>query len=139
VGNSSVSQNVSALLTKRFNIYKRDKVGLVCEVIVPFIMVLLGSALTMLDLTKATDPVTLSPNAYPNPQYILMNTNAVHVSDPTVTPSMLYDNLPEGSTSFDVSYTDTENFVAFYGDVYADRNRHVTPYHYGSYQVYCAD
>ena len=54
-------------MAKRFHIYKRDRVGLTCEVIVPFFMVLVGCAFTKLDLTNATDPVTLTPSPYPNP------------------------------------------------------------------------
>lgn len=42
VNPSSTKANIVALLKKRFHIYKRDKVGLICEIIVPFIMVLIG-------------------------------------------------------------------------------------------------
>ena len=42
VGNGSLGQSIQALITKRFNIYKRDKCGLVCEVLVPVILVVIG-------------------------------------------------------------------------------------------------
>ena len=42
VGNGSLCESIGALLVKRFNIYKRDKCGLVCEVLVPIILVVLG-------------------------------------------------------------------------------------------------
>ena len=45
VGNGSVLENMTALLTKRFHIYKRDKAGLLCEVFVPLALVLLGCGL----------------------------------------------------------------------------------------------
>ena len=37
--------NITALIAKRFHIYKRDKKGICCEVFVPAIMVLFGCAL----------------------------------------------------------------------------------------------
>jgi len=43
---SSMADNISALCAKRYHIYKRDKTGLCCEVLVPAIMVLLGCGLT---------------------------------------------------------------------------------------------
>lgn len=45
VGNGNLCESIKALIVKRFNIYKRDKCGLVCEIIVPVILVLLGLAL----------------------------------------------------------------------------------------------
>lgn len=50
VSPSSLSENIKALLAKRFHVYKRDRAGLVCEVIVPFLMVLVGCALTKITL-----------------------------------------------------------------------------------------
>lgn len=50
VGYSTVGSTVSALLVKRWNIYKRDRTGLCCEVLVPVIMVIFGSMLTKIDL-----------------------------------------------------------------------------------------
>ena len=45
VGNGSLCESIKALIVKRFNIYKRDKCGLVCEIIVPVILVLMGLGL----------------------------------------------------------------------------------------------
>jgi hypothetical protein len=43
---SSLRDNISALLSKRYNIYKRDRTGLVCELLVPFVMVFVGCCIT---------------------------------------------------------------------------------------------
>lgn len=45
VGSGTLMESIGALLRKRFNIYKRDKCGLVCEVLVPVILVLFGMSL----------------------------------------------------------------------------------------------
>lgn len=73
VNPSSVKENVSALLKKRLNLYKRDRVGLVCEVIVPFLMVLIGCCMTKINFIKTSVTRVLTPSAYPLPQQILMN------------------------------------------------------------------
>jgi hypothetical protein len=52
VGNSTFSNNIVALLTKRINIYKRDKSGIMCEVFLPWIVVLLGCLVTLLVFNK---------------------------------------------------------------------------------------
>lgn len=45
---STVCGNISALLQKRYHIYKRDRAGLCCEVLVPVFMVLLGCGLAQI-------------------------------------------------------------------------------------------
>ena len=46
VAQGSVMNNIKALLIKRMHIYKRDKIGLVCEIIVPVLLVILGLILS---------------------------------------------------------------------------------------------
>jgi len=67
-------------LVKRFNIYKRDKCGLVCEVLVPVILVLLG--MSMLQIAFITNSVafTLGTDAFPGPQRILMNNENIDIT-----------------------------------------------------------
>lgn len=60
-------------MKKRFDIYKRDKVGIICEVIVPFLLVFFGCCLSFINRNPPVDPVKISPLAYPDPQYMLMN------------------------------------------------------------------
>lgn len=82
-------------MTKRFHVYKRDRAGLVCEVIVPFIMVLVGCCLTKINLTKQSENRLLSPDLYPSPQRILMNQNTVlNSGSSTISPQTLFANLP---------------------------------------------
>jgi hypothetical protein len=68
-----MKNNVQALLTKRFNLYKRDKIGIACEVFIPFFMVLVGCILTQIDLNTRAKPRLITPTAYPSQSPILMN------------------------------------------------------------------
>lgn len=47
IHSSGFFSNLGALLTKRFHIYKRDRTGIICEVLVPCFMVLFGSCWTL--------------------------------------------------------------------------------------------
>lgn len=49
INESNTTSNVKALLTKRLQIYKRDKTGLICEILVPVLLVLFGAAVTKLN------------------------------------------------------------------------------------------
>ena len=48
ISQSSFTDNIKALMSKRLTVYRRDWVGIVCEVFVPFFMVLIGCSLTKL-------------------------------------------------------------------------------------------
>jgi len=50
VGNGSFCTSVKALLTKRFLVKKRDKFGIICETVVPILLVIVGSLLMLLPL-----------------------------------------------------------------------------------------
>ena len=71
-----------------------------------------------------------------------MNTNLVEPSLNSISTSTLFQNLPESTSNFDVSYF-TElvpTSPAFYKHVYDQRTvGSPTPYRYGSYQVFKAD
>jgi hypothetical protein len=49
VGNSTLTSTVKALLIKRFHLYKRDKTGICCEVVVPFMCVIIGCIFNGID------------------------------------------------------------------------------------------
>ena len=103
---STTWENVTALLHKRYHIYKRDRSGLACEVIVPFLMVILGSALTKLNFDKNSLSRVLSPTLYPSPQRILMNTeNIFDAGNGNISPSVLFANLPGSTDNFQVTYS----------------------------------
>ena len=67
VGHGTLWQSVKALIIKRFNIYKRDKCGLCCELIVPVILVLFGLGLLQIPFLKDSASFTLDTSAYPSP------------------------------------------------------------------------
>jgi len=80
VGNSGLLENMQALLTKRLNIYKRDRQGLACEIIVPFICVIVGCLLSFVELNPGSPNITITPDLYPSPQRIMMNQNLVNAT-----------------------------------------------------------
>jgi len=51
VGNPTTSATVKALLIKRFHLYKRDKTAIICEVVVPVFLVLIGCLLNNIDFS----------------------------------------------------------------------------------------
>lgn len=67
--------------------------------------------------------------------------NVVNSGVGDISPSTLFANLPQSSTSFEVSYVENNaTFTEFYDDVFEARNvGELMPYRYGSYQVYKAD
>jgi hypothetical protein len=77
IRHSGVGQNVGALLTKRYQIYKRDRMGLCCEVFCPVILVLVGCGLAKIQFLHDTAAVNIQPDAYPYQQRILMNDEAM--------------------------------------------------------------
>ena len=69
VGNGRVKASIGALLLKRFNIYKRDCTGLVCELIVPIILVFLGLQLLQITYLKNSPSLDLNSvdDVFPGP------------------------------------------------------------------------
>ena len=86
VAKGSLSDNITAVLAKRMHIYKRDKSGLVCEIIVPIILVIFGLALTKLNFLSDSVAIPLVPTAYPSPQRILMNENLISDTPGNISP-----------------------------------------------------
>lgn len=113
---SDLKTNIEAMLTKRFLIYKRDKCGLCCELIVPVFLVLFGSLLTKIDWLKPSNPRILEPSLYPEPQRLLFNENlVVGQADPNaVNPSKLYDNLPDVDSAFQNFTYNNNSYYSFY-------------------------
>jgi hypothetical protein len=67
IGNASLYSSVRALLIKRFNLYKRDKTAICCEVVVPFICVVIGCMLNGIDFSQKSYTIVVEPNLYPTP------------------------------------------------------------------------
>lgn len=118
VGNGSLCQSIKALLSKRFNLYKRDKCGLVCELVVPVILVLVG--LIVVQLNPLNNPVafTLDTSAYPGPQRLLYNTNPVDLSTSFYSPEEVLLNLPDYDSYWQLTSTDNvDSYTEFYKEV----------------------
>ena len=139
---SSCVRSCSASTAKRMIIYKRDWCGLLCQIVIPLILVLFGLWLTSgpSKLTQSP-PRHLSTGWYPK-QRILMSEKPVNMVNDgfDVMGSELYANLPNSTSAFDVTYVDIENYTDFYTAVYEARNDEpLYPYRYGSYQIYQAN
>lgn len=67
IGYSTFGNNIIALLIKRFHIYRRDLFGFFFEILMPWILVIVGCALALLNYDKTQVMVTISPDAYPAP------------------------------------------------------------------------
>lgn len=69
VGNGSVCSSIKALLSKRFYIYKRDCTGLICELIVPIILVFIGLQLLQITYLKNSPSLDLNSvnDVFPGP------------------------------------------------------------------------
>lgn len=77
IGNATLTSSVKALLIKRFHLYKRDKTAICCEVVVPFVCVLIGCIINNINFAQKLYTIQVEPDLYPSPQRILMNTQAV--------------------------------------------------------------
>ena len=132
---------LGATSTKRFIMYRRDWCGIICEVIVPIVMVIIG-----LQFASSASKLSQSPSRFastgllPNPQRLLMNSAPVNATGNDVSSADLFAHLPNSTSAFDVEYWDDfSNYTEFYDKVYDIRNQKpLYPYRYGSYQVYQA-
>lgn len=79
---SNIIENNYALLIKRAQIYRRDFCGLLCELVVPFVMVLIGCGFAQITFLKNSPPRILTPDLLPLPQRISMNIE--NVIPPTI-------------------------------------------------------
>lgn len=106
-------------------------------------MVLLGSASTLLNWFTNSPFRTLSTDLYPSPQRIVMNEfNVLDSGSANVSPQIFFENLPSATPDFwDVTWdSEKSNFTNFYDLVNDQRAIAPTlPYRYGSYQIFKAD
>ena len=127
---------LGATTTKRFIMYRRDWCGIICEVIVPIIMVALGLRFaSSASKLSQSPPRFLSTGLLPSPQRLLMNEALVNATGDDVTPQELFALLPNSSHAFEAEYfKDFSNYTEFYDKVYDVRNeKPLFPYRYGSY------
>ena len=120
--------------------YRRDWCGIICEVIVPIVMVFIG-----LQFASGASKLSQSPPRFastgllPNPQRIIMNSNPVNITGDDVSSKDLVAHLPNATHgAFEATYWDDfTNYTQFYDHVYEARNdKPLYPYRYGAYQIY---
>ena len=84
--NRSCCLTTKALLAKRFHIYKRDKFGLLCELIIPIILVIGGLCFLQVGWTTDSPPFDLNTSAYPGKQTLMINSQNVAQTENEYTP-----------------------------------------------------
>lgn len=73
-------------MKKRFKIYRRDWCGLMCELIIPVFLVLIGLAFCEVGWLTSSPVFTLETSAFPSPQRMLFNQENVKKSLKEFTP-----------------------------------------------------
>ena len=143
VRGSGMCATLGANTTKRFIMYRRDWCGIICEVIVPIVMVVIGLQFaTQASKLTANPPRFLSSALLPNPQRILMNSKPIISDADDLDLQKLSENFPNATSgAFETHfYDEAHSYLDFYNKVYEQRNdKPLYPYRYGSYQVYQAN
>ena len=67
IGNATTRQSIEALLLKRFQLYKRDKTAIMCEVVVPVLLVFIGCLLNSINYSQKSYTIDVTPDLYPSP------------------------------------------------------------------------
>ena len=139
---SSTIRSCTASAAKRIIIYKRDWCGLLCQVIIPIVLVLFGLWLQAKPskLTQSP-PRAISTEYYPYKQRMIMNempVNQTGVND--ATGLEIAQAFPNYTDAFEVTkFTKNMSYMDFYDEVFAARNEGDNyPYRYGSFNIYTA-
>lgn len=82
----SLCLSIKALIVKRFRIYSRDRCGLICEIIIPIILVIAGLLFLQVGWTTNSPSFALDVDAYPSPQTMMFNKDNVLQSTEEFTP-----------------------------------------------------
>jgi len=141
---SSCVRSCTASSAKRFIIYKRDWCGLLCQIVIPLLLVLFGLWLQSAPskLTQSP-PRPLSTGFYPYKQRMLINENPIIMANDgaDISGQELISKFPNSTEAFEVSeYTGNITYSEFYDAVYAARNDlPLYPYRYGSFNIFQAN
>ena len=73
IGQGTFCSQLVALIKKRLLIYSRDKCGLICEILIPTILVIVGLGLLQIGWLTDSPAYYLDTSAYPGPQRVLFN------------------------------------------------------------------
>ncbi len=86
IGQGSGCSQLGALIKKRLLIYSRDKCGLICEILIPITLVIIGLSLLQVGWLTDSAAYDLNTSAYPGPQRVLFNENNVAPTKSQFTP-----------------------------------------------------
>ena len=106
---------LKALIRKRFIYFKRDTMGLVCEIFIPIIVIIAGLGLTKIKFV--IDPVTINftPDNYP---YNFITNNF----DTTTTPNPTSDILSYFTPTPETSLTNSNTISSFNKYIYSKKS-----------------
>ena len=114
---SSCVRSCTAASAKRCIIYRRDICAMICQIVVPLTLVVLGLWITAGAVSiKQSDPRPLSTGWYPSPQRILMNEENVHLEGDgnDVSPKDILAKMPNSTDFFDVTWVANTTYDDFY-------------------------
>lgn len=134
---------VKALMAKRFHIYKRDKCGLICELIIPILLTILGLCFLQVGWSKNSPAKLLDTSAFPSPQRMLFNKDLIeNTVDNYWTPEDFAANLPGPEDYWQIEYNDDPDikYKKFYKAVEAQRYvGDPEPFRFGSMEFFRAN
>ena len=141
----SFCSNLQAVLSKRVNLYKRNRRAFIIETFLPPLLILLGTLLSKIRTDMRSPSKVLSPDFFPLKQKILLNRTPVDLANSDVDTELFAQYLPMANEAFEVTYDSKKRYR---GDSYEQFSWSVfdfgqtqcseEPYLYASYDIYQA-
>lgn len=102
------------------HLYKRDICSLFCELFIPVSLFIIGISFVNKEVLYQSPSRTLATSVLPLQQRIVMNSAIVDPTGKDV-PSTLefFNNLPNATEAFKVTWSDADGYYSFYDDVAA--------------------
>ena len=137
---------ISALINKRFTLYKRNIKGLIFELIVPVLIVTMGLGMSKIQFFKNNPVREYSIEEFPTPQELKINSEVfVSVKGVSATPQDLFSKF-ENKDLFDEEFVElkankneTERLIEFDNNIFDAAAVKPKDYTYGAYLVYKLD
>lgn len=111
-----------ALTKKRLIYFKRDLKGLICEVIIPIIVVFIGILITLIQLIKDSNEGWINASLFDNSPILTLNTAFPDINSRIPTGNVTIDTLtsssiPQFDTDIAKNFNPSRMFAAFISDV----------------------
>jgi len=110
----------NALCKKRILYFKRDYKGLVCEIILPILVVIVGLLVTLVNFFKESPPMTFTTSALPQQQHCVYNPNGNFFKNRPPSERLTFEERPFGSIydmdTYLMNNPDNSRFYSYYVD-----------------------